>query len=223
MVNKINQSQNREILEHYVKSGEIIAEMFAPYLEVIIHDLQAPEHSIIAIFNNHVTGRKIGDGTSDIGYKKLADKLPDKIVNYNNQSPSGADLKSSSLTIRNKNNEIIGSMGFNFDLSSFANIKEFFETFTKTIVLDDLPNQEQFFLWTVRDEIQQALIKYITSHDLQGKVLTRKDKLSVVAFMKKEGHINKKGAISILSELLAISRPTLYKYIKELSSQEGER
>ena len=216
MVNKKNQSQNREILEHYVKAGEIIAEMFSPYLEVIIHDLQVPKHSIIAIFNNHITGRKIGDGTSDIGYKKLADELPDKIVNYINQSPTGADMKSSSLTIRNKNNEIIGSMDFNFDLSSFANIKEFFETFTKTIVLDDLPNQEQFFLWTVRDEIQQALIKYITSHDLQGKVLTRKDKLSVVAFMKKDGHINKKGAITILSELLAITRPTLYKYIKEL-------
>jgi predicted transcriptional regulator YheO len=103
MVNKINQSQNREILEYYVKAGEIIAEMFAPYLEVVIHDLQAPEHSIIAIFNNHVTGRKIGDGTSDIGYKKLADKLPDKIVNYNNQSPSGAELKSSSLTLHMKN------------------------------------------------------------------------------------------------------------------------
>ena len=216
MVNKINHSQNREILEHYVKAGEIIAEMFAPYLEVVIHDLQAPDHSIIAIFNNHVTGRKIGDGTSDIGYKKLSDKLPDKIVNYNNQSPSGADLKSSSLTIRNRNDEIIGSMGLNYDLSSFANIKEFFEMFTKTIVLDDLPDREQFFMWSVKDEIQQALNKYIAYNDLQSKVLTRKDKLNVVVFMKKEGHINKKGAISILSELLAITRPTLYKYIKEV-------
>ena len=216
MVNKKYQSQDREILEHYVKAGEIIAEMFAPYMEVIIHDLQDPVHSIIAIFNNHVTGRKIGDGTSDLGYKKLADELPDKIVNYNNQSPSGADLKSSSLTIRNRNDEIIGSMGFNFDLSSFSNIKEFFEIFTKTVVLENLPNREQFFMWSVRDEIQQALNKYITSYDLQGKALTRKDKLNVVAFMKKEGHINKKGAITILSELLAITRPTLYKYIKEV-------
>ena len=215
MVNKKNQSQNREILEHYVKAGEIIAEMFSPYLEVIIHDLQVPGHSIIAIFNNHITGRKIGDGTSDIGYKKLADELPDKIVNYINQSPTGADMKSSSLTIRNKNNEIIGSMGFNFDLSSFVNIKEFLEIFTKTVVLDKLPNREQFFMWSVKDEIQQALAKYITIHDLQGKALTRKDKLNVIAFMKKEDHIKKKGAISILSELLAVTRPTLYKYIKE--------
>jgi predicted transcriptional regulator YheO len=216
VVNKINHSKNREILEHYIKSGEIIAEMFAPYLEVIIHDLQTPEHSIIAIFNNHITGRKIGDGTSDIGYKKLKDKLPDKIVNYNNQSPSGADLKSSSLTIRNRDDKIIGSMGLNFDLSSFVNVKEFFEIFTKTFTLDNLPKQEEFFRWTVKDEIQQALNKYIASHDLQGKVLNRKDKLNVVTYMKKDGHINKKGAISILSEMLAITRPTLYKYIKEV-------
>ena len=217
MVNKKIQSHNHEILEHYVKAGEVIAEMFAPYLEVIIHDLQTPEHSIIAIFNNHITGRKIGDGTSDIGYKKLEDELPDKIVNYINQSPSGSDLKSSSLTIRNKKDEIIGSMGFNFDLSSFLNIKEFFEIFTKTIVLDDLPNREQFFMWSVQDEIQQSLNKYISSHVLHGKALNRKDKLNVVAYMKKNGYINKKGAISILSELLAVTRPTLYKYIKEIS------
>ena len=216
MVNKINQSQNREILEHYVKVGEVIAEMFAPNLEVIIHDLQTPEHSIIAIFNNHITGRKIGDGTSDIGYKKLEDELPDKIVNYNNQSPSGSDLKSSSLTIRNSDDKIIGSMGLNFDLSSFVNIKEFLEMFTETFTLDNLPKREEFFMWSVKDEIQQALNKYIASHHLQGKVLNRKDKLNVVAFMKKEGHINKKGAISILSEMLAITRPTLYKYIKEV-------
>ena len=216
MVNKKIQSQNREILEHYVKAGELIAEMFAPYLEVIIHDLQTPEHSIIAIFNNHITGRKIGDGTSDIGYKKLEDELPDKIVNYNNQSPSGSDLKSSSLTIRNKDDEIIGSMGLNFDLSSFVNIKEFLEMFTETFTLDNLPKREEFFMWSVKDEIQQALNKFIISNGLQGKVLNRKDKLNVVGHMKKEGHINKKGAISILSELLAITRPTLYKYIKEV-------
>ena len=61
-----------------------------------------------------------------------------------------------------------------------------------------------------------ALNKYIISHGLQGKVLTKNNKLDVVSFMKKEGHFKKKGAISIISELLAISRPTLYKYVKEV-------
>jgi predicted transcriptional regulator YheO len=211
-------SSNHQIFEHYIRVGEIIAEKFSPYLEVIIHDLKDPEHSIIAIFNNHITGRKIGDGTSDIGYKKLANKLPDKIVNYENTSPSGAKLKSSTLTIRNGHGKIIGSMAFNFDLTPFENVQEFFNTITKTnkSKLDDFPKQEQFFVWSVRDDLEQALNKYIIANGLQGKVLTRKDKLNVVVLMKKEGHIKKRGAMSILSELLAITRPTLYKYLKDL-------
>jgi predicted transcriptional regulator YheO len=210
-------SSNHQIFEHYIRVGEIIAEKFSPYLEVIIHDLKDPEHSIIAIFNNHITGRKIGDGTSDIGYKKLANKLPDKIVNYENTSPSGAKLKSSTLTIRNGHGKIIGSMAFNFDLTPFENVQEFFNTITKTSKskLDDFPKQEQFFVWSVRDDLEQALNKYIIANGLQGKVLTRKDKLNVVVLMKKEGHIKKRGAMSILSELLAITRPTLYKYLKD--------
>ena len=210
-------SSNHQIFEHYIRVGEIIAEKFSPYLEVIIHDLQDPEHSIIAIFNNHITGRKIGDGTSDIGYKKLANKLPDKIVNYENTSPSGAKLKSSTLTIRNGHGKIIGSMAFNFDLTPFENVQEFFNTITKTSKskLDDFPKQEQFFVWSIRDDLEQALNKYIIANGLQGKVLTRKDKLNVVVLMKKEGHIKKRGAMSILSELLAITRPTLYKYLKD--------
>ena len=211
-------SSNHHIFEHYIRVGEIIAEKFSPYLEVIIHDLKDPEHSIIAIFNNHITGRKIGDGTSDIGYKKLANKLPDKIVNYENTSPSGAKLKSSTLTIRNGHGKIIGSMAFNFDLTPFENVQEFFNTITKTSKskLDDFPKQEQFFVWSVRDDLEQALNKYIIANGLQGKVLTRKDKLNVVVLMKKEGHIKKRGDMSILSELLAITRPTLYKYLKDV-------
>ena len=211
-------TSNHQIFEHYIRVGEIIAEKFSPYLEVIIHDLKDPEHSIIAIFNNHITGRKIGDGTSDIGYKKLANKLPDKIVNYENTSPSGAKLKSSTLTIRNGHGKIIGSMAFNFDLTPFENVQEFFNTITQTSKskLDDFPIQEQFFVWSVRDDLEQALNKYIIANGLQGKALTRKDKLNVVVLMKKEGHIKKRGAMSILSELLAITRPTLYKYLKEV-------
>ena len=210
---------NDHIFDHYTRVGEIVSEKFSPYLEVIIHDLRDPEHSIIAIFNNHITGRKIGDGTSDIGYKKLANELPDKIVNYENISPSGSKMKSSSLTIRDEHNKIIGSMAFNFDLTPFENIQEFFNTITKTSIskLGDFPKQEQFFMWDVRDELEQELNKYIIANRLQGKALTKKDKLNVVSIMIKRGHIKKRGSVSILSELLAITRPTLYKYIKDIN------
>ena len=208
--------KNQDILTHYIKVGEIVAEMFSPYLEVIVHDLTNPNQSIIAIFNSHITGRKIGDGTSDIGYKKLSNELPDKIVNYSNKSPSGVELKSSSLTIRNDNNKIIGSMGFNFDLSHFVNIREFIDLFSKSVEMEELPKKEEFFMWSIKTEIQQALNKYLMMNKLQSKVLTRDDKLKVISYMKNKGYVSKKGAKTIISELLAISRPTLYKYLKEI-------
>ena len=208
--------KNQDILTHYIKVGEVVAEMFSPYLEVIVHDLTNPNNSIIAIFNSHITGRKIGDGTSDIGYKKLSNELPDKIVNYSNKSPSGVELKSSSLTIRNDNNKIIGSMGFNFDLSHFVNIREFIDLFSKSVEMEELPKKEEFFMWSIKTEIQQALNKYLMMNKLQSKVLTRDDKLKVISYMKNKGYISKKGAKTIISELLAISRPTLYKYLKEI-------
>jgi predicted transcriptional regulator YheO len=207
---------NQDILTHYIKVGEIVAEMFSPYLEVIVHDLTNPNQSIIAIFNSHITGRKIGDGTSDIGYKKLSNELPDKIVNYSNKSPSGVELKSSSLTIRNDDNKIIGSMGFNFDLSHFVNIREFIDLFSKSVEMKELPKKEEFFMWNIKTEIQQALNKYLMMNKLQSKILTREDKLKVISYMKNKGYVSKKGAKTIISELLAISRPTLYKYLKEI-------
>jgi predicted transcriptional regulator YheO len=208
--------KNQDILTHYIKVGEIVAEMFSPYLEVIVHNLTNPNQSIIAIFNSHITGRKIGDGTSDIGYKKLSNELPDKIVNYSNKSPSGVELKSSSLTIRNDDNKIIGSMGFNFDLSHFVNMREFIDLFSKSVEMEELPKKEEFFMWSIKTEIQQALNKYLMINKLQSKVLTRDDKLKVISYMKNKGYISKKGAKTIISELLAISRPTLYKYLKEI-------
>jgi len=103
-------------------------------------------------------------------------------------------------------------------LSPFENIQEFFNTITKTSIskLSDFPKQEQFFMWDIRDELEQELNKYIIANRLQGKALTKKDKLNVVSIMFKKGHIKKRGSISILSELLAITRPTLYKYIKDI-------
>ena len=107
-------------------------------------------------------------------------------------------------------------MGFNFDLSTFVNIKEFIDLFSKSVEMEELPKKEQFFMWTIKTEIQQALNKYFTMNQLQGRVLKREDKLKVISYMKDKGYFIKKGAKTIVSELLAISRPTLYKYLKEI-------
>ncbi|MBC8344722.1 MAG: PAS domain-containing protein [Candidatus Marinimicrobia bacterium] len=206
---------DNEILSHYVKMGEAVSEMFKPHLEVIIHDLRYPEHSIIAIFNNHITGRTIGSGTSDIGYKKIKGKIPDKVINYKNESPDGKPLKSSTLTIRNSQNKIIGSLGLNYDISVFNQFSEILSLFTQTDDSPSIKDKEAFFYGSTKEEIQIAINHFRVSHGLTHKVFSRKDKANVIAFLVKGGYLNKRGAVAIIGEALSVTRPTVYKYIKK--------
>ena len=207
---------DNEILSHYVKMGEILSEMFKPHLEVIVHDLRYPEHSIIAIFNNHITGRKVGEGTSDFGYKKVKGKVPDKVVNYKNESPDGKPLKSSSLTIRNSQNKIIGSLGLNYDISVFSQFSDVLSYFTGTKENPVIRKNEVFFYGNTKEEIQIAINHYRVTHGLTNKIFSRKDKYDVIKFLINGGHLNKRGAVTIISDALSITRPTVYKHIKKI-------
>ena len=42
-----------------------LAEMFGPECEVVLHDINAVPHSIVAIENGQVTGRTVGDVPTD--------------------------------------------------------------------------------------------------------------------------------------------------------------
>ena len=210
---------DKEILAHYIKMGEALSEMFKPNLEVIIHDLRFPEHSIIAIFNSQVTGRKVGEGTSDLGYKKVEGKVPDKVINYKNKSPDGKPLKSSSLTIRNSTNQIIGSLGLNFDITIFEEFGRALSYFTGTENNPITNDSEVFFYGSTKEEIGIAIKHYRTSNGLTNNELSKNDKYDVIEFLIKAGHLNKRGAVPIISDSLAITRPTVYKYIKEVKKK----
>ena len=210
---------DREILAHYVKIGELLAEMFEPHLEVAVHDLRYPEHSIIAIFNGHITGRNIGEGTSDLGYEKVSGKVPDKVVNYKNESPDGKPLKSSSLTIRNNKGDIIGSLGLNYDISVFDQFSNVLSIFTNTEENTIIRGKEAFFYGNTKEDIHIAINHFKISNGLTNKVLSRKEKHDVIRFLIRGGHLNKRGAVAIIGEALSVTRPTVYKYIKEIKTK----
>lgn len=48
-----------------------IAKALGPNCEVVLHDLYDVEHSLVAIENNHITGRKIGDPSTNLGLEVL--------------------------------------------------------------------------------------------------------------------------------------------------------
>ena len=154
------------------------------------------------------------------GYKKIKGKIPEKVINYKNESPDGKPLKSSTLTIRNSDNKIIGSLGLNYDVSVFNQFAEVLSFFTQTDDSTSIKEKEAFFYGSTKEDIQIAINHFRMSHGLTSKVLSRKDKVKVIAYIVEGGHLNKRGAVTIIGEALSVTRPTVYKYIKQIQAKD---
>src|SRR4051812_25187154 len=65
-----------------------LGETFAPFCEVVLHDLTDPGNAIVAIHNN-LSGRKVGEGATELGLARIAD--PDYAQVISNYANSFAD------------------------------------------------------------------------------------------------------------------------------------
>ena len=89
-----------------------LAAQYGDSCEIVLHDLTGgdTEHTIIAIENGHITGRRIGDGPSKIALEALQDAKEthsDKLA-YLTKTRDGKILKSSTVFIRNEKGKPIG-------------------------------------------------------------------------------------------------------------------
>jgi len=95
------------ILLKFVPVVKGIAKTFGKDCEVLLHDANNLESSIIMIENGHVTGRKAESPMTDLGlYFLKSDLFKDTefIANYQTESKDEKKLKSTSIFIRDEKN-----------------------------------------------------------------------------------------------------------------------
>jgi len=201
------------ILQRAVDIGEVIAKMLSPILEVAVHDLRVPDESIIAIYNGHLTNREIGDGATELGRRRLrGENIPDKMIGYANESPTGKRMKSSSLAIRNDQGELIGAVCFNLDLSYFKQYEKFIDHLTSTYSSEHLTNGEDFGQSTPREDIQNDIEGFLIDQGWLAEQLSTEQKRKVVEHLYRQGHFKKRGAVTIIADELALGRSSVYNY-----------
>ena len=109
------------ILETLVSVAHGIARQFGNNCEVCIHELKEEdlEHTILFIINGGITGRKVGEGASNVVLKTIEKiKKGEPIVDhlsYLTKASNGKILKSSTVFIK--------------DMNEFAQINEVYAEF----------------------------------------------------------------------------------------------
>ena len=194
-----------------------IAAQFGSECEVVVHELsdRAAEHSVVAIENGHVTGRKPGDGPSQVVLEQLrrnqvAGESADRL-SYLTRTPQGKLLKSSTILLRDEEGKPCALFGINYDVSVLSMAGAVLQELTAPA------EQSQAEPEQIPNNVNELLDNLIErSVRLVGKPVDRmskEDKAAAVRFLSDSGAmlITKSG--DKIAKYFGISKYTLYSYL----------
>ncbi|MBE7722116.1 helix-turn-helix transcriptional regulator [Lacrimispora indolis] len=206
-------SDNLNLLSDIAKC---IAMQFGENCEVVLHDLTLPyDQTIVAIWNGHVTGRKVGDGGTNAGLEILKGSAsPDDQYSYINATPTGRILRSSSKYFRDEYGKVNGSLCINLDITDMVKFENTLRSLTCS-GSTTIPQTPELFVGNV-DELLEIMMKEAVS--MTGKSvgnLTKEEKVAVVHNLDDKGFFLIKKAAEKLADFLGLSRYSIYNYLNE--------
>src|SRR3972149_8686503 len=188
---------------------------FGTHGEVVLHDLPRPERSIVWIEGN-VTGRGVGGTLTDLGLAKLrlSDTQAD-LLGYVTQTRDGKVLRSSSMFLRDGKGSVIGALCINLDITALLGIREY-ALGVSTPVTQDVAEP---FSDKPADILRQLVQEALQAVPTPPKLMRKRDRLEVVAFLDRRGAFLLRSAVPLVSRVLGTSRYTLYNYLKEVRAR----
>ena len=202
--------------EFYTRLVKDLAGHFGSSTEVVLHDLTArdPKHSIAALENSHVTGRKVGDGPSHIvlealgaGKKDLKDR-----ISYFTRTTDGKMLKSSTIYLRDEKGEVIGILGINTDISLTMAMEKCLHEFHTQKEAAREPEPIPVSISDLLDTLIQESIHMV------GKpvsLMSKDEKVKAIRFLNDSGAFLITRSGPKVCEAFGISKYTLYNYLDE--------
>lgn len=205
-----NTPSNKHLLVELKNIAEGLGKTFAPFCEVVVHDLTHPKNAILAIENN-LSGRRLGQPATELGLARIQDPdYPAVIANYANQFADGRKVKSTSVGIRNEEGEYVAAICLNVDLTLFNGFQAAMSQFTaieSSAVTETLDAANA-------DRIQQCIDEFAAARATTSRSLKPADRKQLVQDLKKAGYLEIRRGAEIAAAHMGVSRATVYSDAK---------
>lgn len=223
------ENSNRSKLEKYIPLCEFLSKCYSDDVEVVLHDVSDLDHSAIAIYNNHVSGREMGAPMTYFGLRVIREKLyvtQDYIVDKKNVLDNGKVLRSATYFIMDDDGALIGTLCINIDVSRYVELSHLFDRMALGRLRDETPvvppkeeasNLKETFPTTVEDLIE-ATIREFAGPNGSVEDLTPERKIELVGSLSEKGIFMFKGTVKKVSTALCVSEPTVYRYLNSANS-----
>ncbi len=212
----------QQFLKAYIPVAEMIARTFGKNCEAVIHDLTQPESSVVYVANGSVTGRCVGQSFDHLIRQVLLNKefKDDCTVNYIFETEDGRKIKSSAALLRNAENEVLGMLCVNYDLSDVCRLQAGLLDFMPEAVFGKTEGEETVVEQDVSGIIDDLIDNIVKNNDVGN--LKRRDNVAIIRFMDEKGVFLVKGAIDKVAASMGLSKVTIYSYLDEVRGKKAK-
>ena len=206
-----------------------LAMTFGQNCEVVLHDLDDYDSTIIDIENNHISGRKvggpiIGGPSDDIGLEMFIKGETDQsfIANYETKM-KGKVLKSTSILFRDESEKPIAAICINYDLTEYNMAKKLIDSFCSISSInfeDNTKRSIEIEKNSVKETLKTIISESIDAIGMPVNLMDKEQKVRAVNIMHKRGVFLIKGGIERAAHALSVSRFTIYNYIDEIRNSK---
>lgn len=201
-------------LETLKQIADGIAAQFGSNCEVVIHEVNSSrmDHSIVYIVNGHVSGRKVGDGASQVVLEQMLnhDARPRDHLGYLTKTPEGKILKSSSLYIRNSKGVVVAILSINYDVSALTMIRQTIDAMLST---HDQVQAEPERIINVNNVLDELVEQSVALVGKPVALMNKDDKVKAIQFLNQNGAFLVTKSGDKIAKYFGISKYTLYSYI----------
>lgn len=199
------------LLDQVKQIADGLAQTFAPFCEVVVHDLLDPAHAVLAIHNN-LSGREVGNPATELGLARIMNpEFEQVIANYPNRFSDGRQVKSTSIGIKDSQGRYIAALCMNIDLTVFQGFQGMLNQF---VALQPDAHATETLDPAGADGIRARIDEYAARLATTPRALKPEDRRTLVKELKAAGLLDLRRAMEIVAAHLGVSRASVYSYAK---------
>lgn len=195
-------------------------------VEILLHDLENPERSVMAIVNGELSGRQVGSPIlaapeQDQGFKALMQAAADQqgcdpvVLPDYPTTLKGRSLRSATAIFRDSTGQPFASLCVNTDVTGLDAAMAFLRHLQPlgaapaTVPGDEPADMTALMAGIIQDALQRSG---------QGR-MTKQAKVEAVRVMQERGLFIVKGGVEKAAEALGVTRYTVYNYLEQLRGE----
>jgi predicted transcriptional regulator YheO len=165
-----------------------------------------------------LTGSAVGAAMGESVLQRIRAAAPQDACNYVFNAPSGRLLKGSTLLLRTREGQAVGTLCVHLDISGFLAAGHMLQS----LCAIDVPEQAAPPTVDNAAELIDRVIQEATARlGRAPQAMSRTDKLAVIEMLDQRGAFAIKRAAYLVAERLDVSRFTVYNYVREVRSRNA--